>query len=103
MTSVMIRDLSKLLGHNTELPQANYQIDGRYNRYVWDLKILRGGLFKQRLGTYRSKNPSVDVYACSINELRRILQNLGIVIAIAAGLFHISNYIWGWIITQNPI
>jgi len=103
MTSVMIRNLSKLLGHNTELPPANYQIDGRYNRYVWDLKILRGGLFKQRLGTYRSKNPGMDVYACSINNARRILQNLGIVIAITVGLFHMSNYIWGWIITQNPI
>lgn len=103
MTSVMFDRLSKLLGPNAILPPSNYEIDGKYNRYDWDLKILRGGLFKQRLGTYRSKNPDIDVYANSINNVRRLLQNIGITVAIVAGLFHITNYAWGWVTTLNPI
>lgn len=89
----MQKELGKtLLGKGCKLPKNENEIEPEFNRYRWDLKIIHGQLFKERLNQYKLKHPNVDIAFYPINSTLRILQYLLYLIASTAGGLNILDY-----------
>lgn len=76
-----------LLGKNCCLPKNQHEIESKYYRYIWELKIRHAQIFKERLFRYKEKHPEIDLYSYPINTPLRIAQTVFYIVGtLGAGL-----------------
>lgn len=83
MTDSMQKELSKtILGKGCHLPKSEHEVESKYFRYVWILKIRNGKIFKERLTKYKDKHSDIDIYSFSINTPLQIIHFIAYVATI---------------------
>jgi hypothetical protein len=91
------KDLDKILGSGNHLPRDIHELDGQFNRYIWELHARDGGAFKSRLSKYKNNHPEVNIHAEDINSYLLALHWTVYIIGGIAGVAELIVIILHWI------
>ena len=83
------KELQKVLKLEQDLTEVKVQIEYKFTRYKWEIKVKNPKTFKRALAVYQKNNIDTDIFSEDIFPKGPLIQYAGYIIGAIIGLIQL--------------